>query len=184
MQKAADPTWNMQMAMAAGAFLCIVVGSVPGLLYSLLPYPVNYHTYGGYHMAETLQILGFGALAFFMLKQYLVPEDKICLDLDWLYRKAGTGFVWIAKNPIQWFDTAWGEAYRVVGVGPLMVISRFWSWFDWHGIDGVVDGIARCVRAVGGRVRTLQSGQIQYTLYFSATFAALILIAYVLFQLS
>ena len=182
--KAGDPPWNMQMAMTTGAVLCVAVGSVPVLLYSLLPYPVNYHPYGGYHIAETLQIIGFAALAFFMLKRYLVPEDKICLDMDWLYRKAGSWFLWIAKNPIQWFDTAWGEAYRVVGLGPLMTISRFWSWFDWHGIDGVVDGVARCVRAIGGRVRTLQSGQIQFTIYFAATFAAIVLIAYVFLQLS
>lgn len=183
-EKAGDPTWNMQIAMTAGAALCIIVGSAPAILYRLLPYPVDYHPYGAYHIAETLQILGFAAVAFFLLKKYLEPEDKICLDMDWLYRKAGMLFLWIARYPLQWFDTAWGEGYRVVGLGPLMVISRFWSWFDWHGIDGVVDGIARCVRAIGGRVRTLQSGQIQYTIYFSATFAGVILIAYVLFQLS
>jgi len=183
-EKAADPTWNMQMAMAAGAFLCILVGSVPSLLYALLPYPVHFHPYNGYHIAETFQLLGFAALAFFFLKKYLVPEDKLCLDMDWLYRRGGSLFVWVAKHPLQWFDTAWGEAYRVVGLGPLMIISRFWSWFDWHGIDGVVDGIARCVRAIGGRVRTLQSGQIQYTIYYAASFTALLLIAYVLFQLS
>ena len=183
-KKAADPTWNMQMAMAGGAALCIIVGSAPILLYKLLPYPVNYHPYNGYHIAETMQILGFATLAFFLLKKYLLPEDKICLDLDWLYRKAGSMFLWVAKHPLQWFDTAWGEAYKVVGLDPLMTISRFWSWFDWHAIDGVVDGIARCVRAIGGRVRTLQSGQIQYTIYYAASFAAVLLIAYVLFQLS
>ncbi len=183
-EKAADPTWNMQMAMTAGAILCIVVGSVPALLYSLLPYPVSYHPYNGYHIAETFQILGFAALAFFLLKKFLVPEDKICLDMDWFYRRGGVLFLWIAKNPIQWFDTAWGEAYRVVGMGPLMTISKFWSWFDWHAIDGVVDGIARCVRAIGGRVRTLQSGQIQFTIYFTATFAAVVLISYILLQLA
>jgi len=179
-EKAADPTWNMQMAMSAGAILCIIVGSAPALLYNLLPYPVNYHPYNGYHIAETFQILGFAALAFFMLKKFLVPEDKICLDMDWFYRRGGVLFLWIAKNPIQWFDTAWGEAYRVVGMAPLMTISKFWSWFDWHAIDGVVDGIARCVRAIGGRVRTLQSGQIQFTIYFTATFAAVVLISYIL----
>jgi multicomponent Na+:H+ antiporter subunit D len=183
-EKAADPTWNMQMAMTAGAALCIIVGSAPALLYSLLPYPVNYHPYNGYHVAETLQILGFAALAFFFLKKFLVPEDRICLDMDWFYRRGGSLFLWIARHPIQWFDTAWGEAYRVVGLGPLMTVSRFWSWFDWHGIDGVVDGIARCVRAIGGRVRTLQSGQIQFTIYFTATFAAVVLISYILLQLA
>jgi multicomponent Na+:H+ antiporter subunit D len=183
-EKAADPTWNMQMAMTASAALCIIVGSVPALLYGLLPYPVNYHPYGGYHIAETLQILGFAAVAFFLLKKYLVPEDRICLDMDWFYRRGGTLFLWVAKNPIQWFDTAWGQAYRVVGLGSLMTTARFWSWFDWHAIDGVVDGIARCVRAVGGRVRTLQSGQIQMTIYFTATFAAVVLISYILLQLA
>ena len=183
-EKAADPTWNMQMAMSAGAILCIIVGSAPALLYNLLPYPVNYHPYNGYHIAETFQILGFAALAFFMLKKFLVPEDRICLDMDWFYRRGGVLFLWIAKNPIQWFDNAWGEAYRVVGMGPLMTISKFWSWFDWHAIDGVVDGIARCVRAIGGRVRTLQSGQIQFTIYFTATFAAIVLISFILLQLA
>jgi len=183
-EKAADPTWNMQMAMAGSAALCIIVGSAPALLYRLLPYPVHFHPYSGYHIAETLQILGFAALAFFFLKKYLVPEDKICLDMDWFYRMAGRMFLWTAQKPLQWFDTAWGEGYRVAGLGSLMTISRFWSWFDWHAIDGVVDGIARCVRAIGGRVRTLQSGQIQYTIYYAASFTAVILIAYVLFQLS
>jgi multicomponent Na+:H+ antiporter subunit D len=183
-ERAGDPPWNMQMAMAASSFLCIAVGSAPVVLYGLLPHPVSYNPYNGYLISETLQLLGFASVAFFMLRSYLVPEDKICLDMDWFYRKGGLLFLWIAKHPIQWFDTAWGEAYRVVGLGPLMVISRFWSWFDWHGIDGVVDGFARGVRAIGGRVRTVQFGQIQYTIYFAATFAALILIAYVLFQLS
>ena len=64
-EKAADPPWNMQMAMAAGSVLCIVVGSAPALLYSLLPYPVSYHPYNGYHIAETLQILGFAAAGLF-----------------------------------------------------------------------------------------------------------------------
>jgi multicomponent Na+:H+ antiporter subunit D len=182
--KAGDPTWNMQMAMAASATLCIIVGTIPAVLYRLLPYQVAFHPYNGYQIAESLQTLGFAALAFFLLKKYLVPEEKICLDMDWIYRMGGRLFLWIARHPLQWFDTAWGEAYRVVGLGSLMTTARFWGWFDWHGIDGVVDGIARCVRAIGGRVRTLQSGQVQFTIYYAASFAAILLIAYALFQLS
>jgi len=182
--KAADPTWNMQMAMATGAVLCIIVGSFPHYLYSMLPYSVDYNPFTLYHFAETMQIMGFAALAFFTLKKYLQPEDKICLDMDWFYRKGGSLFLWIAKNPIQWFDTVWGEIYRAIGLHSLMTTCRFWSWFDWHAIDGVVDGLARTVRAVGGRLRALQSGQIQYTIYFAASFAAIVLIAYALLQLS
>lgn len=182
-EKAGDPTWNMMMAMALGAGLCIMTGSVPGLLYSLLPYPVHYDPFTAYHLAETLQLMGFAALSFFLLKKYLEPVDRICLDVDWFYRKGGSVFIWIVKNPLQWFDTMWGEVYRVVGLGTLMGVAKFWSWFDWNAIDGVVDGIARSVRALGGRVRLLQSGQIQYTIYYAASFAAIILVTYIFLQL-
>ncbi len=183
-EKAADPTWNMMMAMALGSAFCIMVGSAPAFLYSLLPYEVHYSPFDLYHLAETLQLMGFAALAFFWLKKYLQPVDRICLDMDWFYRMAGRGFLWFVKNPLQWFDTAWGEVYRVVGLGTLMSTAKFWSWFDWHGIDGVVDGIARSVRALGGKVRLLQSGQIQVTLFYAASFAAIVLVSYILFQLS
>ncbi len=183
-EKAADPTWNMLSAMAIGAFLCIFVGSSPGLLYSMLPYPVHYSPFSAYHLAETLQLMGFAALAFFMFKKYLEPVDRQVLDIDWLYRKAGLFFVWIAVNPLQWFDTMWSKVYRVVGIGTLMETSKFWSWFDWNVIDGVIDGFARSVRVLGGRMRVLQTGQIQYSLYAAALFAACTMIAYALFQLA
>lgn len=183
-EKAADPTWNMIAAMVFGSALCIYVGSAPGVLYSMLPYAVHYDPFTAYHLAETLQLLGFAALIFFLLVKYMEPVDRLNLDLDWLYRKGGLFFLWIAKNPLQWFDTAWSEVYRVVGLRSLMSTSKFWSWFDWNAIDGVVDGLARTVRGIGGRLRVLQFGQIQYSLFFAASFAAVILIAYILLQLS
>ena len=91
--------------------------------------------------------------------------------------------MWLIKKPLQGADTAWGEAYRVVGLSSLMSLSRFWSWFDWHAIDGVVDGIARLVRGLGGKVRLLQSGQIQFSLYASFTLAAILLVTFLSFQL-
>jgi multicomponent Na+:H+ antiporter subunit D len=182
-KKAADPTWNMMIAMTLGATLCILVGTAPGFLYAMLPYDVEYSPYTAYHLMETLQLLGFAALAFFLLKKYVEPVDRICLDIDWLYRKAGKGFLWLVKGPLQWGDTAWGEAYRLVGLSSLMTLSRFWSWFDWHIIDGVVDGIARSVRALGGKVRVLQSGQIQLTLYYAFSLAAILFVTFIFFQL-
>ncbi len=181
--KAADPCWNMQFAMLIGSGLCIAVGSFPVLLYRLLPYPVHYQPYTAYHFLETSQLLGLAAVAFVLLKKYTEPEAKITLSMDWFYRMGGRGFLWLVKHPLQWFDTAWGEAYRVVGLGILMTLARFWSWFDWNVIDTIVDGFARSVRALGGRVRLVQSGQIQYTLYFAASFAAVALAAYIFYQL-
>jgi multicomponent Na+:H+ antiporter subunit D len=178
---AVDPPWNMHLAMAAAAFLCLLIGSYLPFLYNMLPYgEVSYHPYSGYHLSETLQILAFTAVAFIFLKDKLAPRPTISLDLDWFYRMAGRGFLWLAKNPIQWLDNVWGMAYRVVGLYSLMTTASFSSWFDWHGIDGVVDGSARCVRAIGQRVTiVLQRGHIQQTIFYSITFAAILLISYV-----
>ncbi len=181
-EKAGDPPWNMMIAMALGATLCFTVGSAPAALYAMLPYPVHYDPFTIYHLVETLQLLGFAALTFYLLKRFITPVDKVSLDIDWLYRKAGLGLLWFIKNPIQWVDTAWGEAYKAVGLRSLMTLSNFWSWFDWHAIDGVVDGIARSVRALGGRVRVLQSGHIQYVLFYATGLAAIVFITFILYQ--
>ncbi len=180
-EKAQDPGWNMQLAMALASFLCIFIGSYLPFLYNMLPNTeVAYHPYGAYHLSETLQILALTALGFFLLRKYIVAKPVISLDLDWFYRKGGQGFLWIVKNPLQWFDTAFSKAYRVVGLNTLMQTAQFWSWFDWNGIDGVVDGTARSVRAIGRRVSlVLQRGQIQQTIYYTVTFAAVILAAFV-----
>lgn len=181
--KAEDPPWNMQTAMIIAAFFCLLIGSYLPFLYNMLPNQEvlhDFHPYGGYHISETLQILAFTALGFYFFHRKIGPEATINLDLDWFYRKGGLAFLWLAKHPIQWFDTAWGAAYRVVGLTSLMTTAKFWSWFDWHGIDGVVDGSARTVRALGKRVAiVLQRGQIQMTIYYTVTFAAILLIAYV-----
>ena len=125
-------------------------------------------------------LLAFTALGFFMLRKYVMPQNTISLDLDWFYRMGGRAFYWLVANPLQWFDNALGAFYKTIGLSCLMITSRFWSWFDWHGIDGVVDGTARCVRAIGRRVTiVLQRGQIQQTIYYTVSFAAVILVAYV-----
>ncbi len=181
--KAADPPWNMQVAMFIAAALCIFIGSYTPYLYKMLPYPqvaLEYHPYNAYHLSETLQILLFTALGFFLLLKKLEPEPKISIDMDWFYRMGGRGFLWLARKPIQIADNAVSEAYRVLGLVPLMTTARFWSWFDWHGIDGVVDGIARTVRAAGGKVRAIQSGQLQYNIFYAVSIVTLVLVCYVL----
>ncbi len=181
LEKAADPVWNMRLAMWIASFFCLLIGSYTPFLYSMLPHTdVAFHPYTIPHMAETLQILAFTALAFYFLKGRLAARATIGLDLDWFYRLAGRGFLWVAEKPLQWLDTAWGAAYRVVGLVSLMTIARFSAWFDWNGIDGVVDGTARFVQGLGGRISLfLQKGQIQMTLYYAITFVALFLAAYV-----
>ena len=182
--KAADPPWNMQLAMGVAAFLCIFIGCYTPYLYNMLPYQEEARhyaqlVYGRYHVSESLQILLFTAVGFFLLIKKLAPEPKISIDLDWFYRMGGRGFFWLARKPIQWADNCVSEGYRYVGLIPLMTTANFWSWFDWHAIDGVVDGLAKTVRGVGGLVRRTQSGQLQYNIFYAVSFVAVALVLYV-----
>ncbi|ADH86600.1 Na(+)/H(+) antiporter subunit D [Desulfurivibrio alkaliphilus] len=178
-ERAADPPWHMQLAMGMGAFFCVLVGVYYPYLYGMLPNPVEYQPYNAYQLAETLQLLGFTALAFYVMRKMLLPIPTITLDLDWLYRKGGLIVLWLARKPIQGADTAVNNAYNTWGLNPLMTVSRFWSWFDWHAIDGVVDGLARTVRGVGDRVRHLQAARIQVNVFTTVAFVAVLLILYV-----
>jgi len=179
-EKAQDPPMNMQVAMIAASFLCILIGCYTPYLYSMLPYPVEYNPYTAYHLSESMQILLFTALGFFLLTKKLAPEPTISIDMDWFYRMGGRIFLWLASKPIQWADNCVSEAYRYLGLIQLMTISQFWSWFDWNAIDGVVDGVASSVRTLGGKARQIQSGQLQYNIFYAVSIMAVLLIAYVL----
>jgi multicomponent Na+:H+ antiporter subunit D len=81
-----DPPRNMQAAMIFFAVLCIAIGVVPGPLYALLPYPVEYVPYTGAHVVTQLQLLLFSGLAFFVMLTWLRRTLTISLDTDWFYR--------------------------------------------------------------------------------------------------
>ena len=178
-EKAADPPWNMQAAMAIAAVMCAFIGCYTPYLYHMLPFPVDFHPYTAYHLSETLQIIGGTGIMFFVLKRFMEPTATISLDLDWFYRMGGRGFLWVDSRIFQTIDSWVGEVYRYIGLFPLMTISRFWSWFDWNAIDGVVDGTARTVRSLGGVVRKVQAGNIQYNIFFAASVAAAAVLVFV-----
>jgi multicomponent Na+:H+ antiporter subunit D len=62
-----EAPWNMSLAMVLTAVLCIFIGSFPGPLYSLLPYPVDYEPYTAAHVIGQSQLLFFSSLAFALL---------------------------------------------------------------------------------------------------------------------
>ena len=97
---------NMLIAMGIAAFLCIFIGSFPGPLYSLLPYPVDYVPYTMPHVVGQTQLLFFSALAFtLLLLSGIYPGEQRCvnLDSDWFYRKAGKKFMWFCEKPLVAF---------------------------------------------------------------------------------
>jgi multicomponent Na+:H+ antiporter subunit D len=177
--RAAEPPWNMIAAMGLTAFLCIFIGSYTPYLYRMLPYPVEYDPYTSYHISETLQVLLFTALGFFLLIKKLEPEAKISLDLDWPYRMGGRAFLWLASKPIQAIDTFVGEIYRVAGLVPLMFSSRVAAAFDTYVIDGVVDGFAGGIKRIGERLRFTQRGALQESLTLAFGVAAVVVVTVV-----
>lgn len=85
-----EPPVNMLIAMSIAAALCILIGVYPQLLYSLLPYTIQYSPYDTSHVLAQLQILFFSALAFVWLqKRGLYPPElrSINIDAEWIYRK-------------------------------------------------------------------------------------------------
>jgi multicomponent Na+:H+ antiporter subunit D len=182
--RASEPPWNMMTAMAIASFLCIFIGCYTPYLYRMLPYPeeaMKYIPYSAYHVSETLQILLFTGLGFFLLLKKLTPEALISLDTDWFYRMGGRAFLWLARKPIQLADTFVGELYRLAGLVPLMFTARVAGKFDNNIIDGMVDGLAETIRNLGQRLRAAQRGQMQQNLAFAFAVAAVLIVAFVFF---
>ncbi|MEO5677194.1 MAG: Na(+)/H(+) antiporter subunit D, partial [Usitatibacter sp.] len=82
-----EPPWPMRAAMLLLAFLCIALGVLPGPLYALLPYPVQFVPYTAAHVVSQLQLLLFSGLAFFLLLPWLRRTLTVTLDTDWAYRR-------------------------------------------------------------------------------------------------
>lgn len=83
---------GMMAAMVIGAGMCIFIGSFPGVLYSLLPWPVEFVPYTLTHVITQTQLLFLSAVAFAWLMIYgLYPPElrSINIDAEWVYRWAG-----------------------------------------------------------------------------------------------
>jgi len=176
--EAKDAPWNMNLGMAIAAFLCFFLGVFPDYLYKMLPFPVHYHPYTAYHLAETMQLLGFTGLGFFIMVKKLKPKPKMNLDLDWFYRKGARVFMWIASRPVLSSNNWINDVYRSVGLRLTMALAKAISWFDWEGIDWTIDGSARGVVEGGNRLRSLMTGKIQHYIggAVALTFIILILV--------
>ena len=82
---------NMLLAMGLGAAICIFNGAYPWVLYSMLPFAVDYQPYTDAHVMTQVQLLFFSALAFVWLQLTgLYPPELpgINIDAEWSYRKA------------------------------------------------------------------------------------------------
>ena len=92
---------SMIVAMALAAALCIGIGVYPGALYDLLPFPNTYEPYTADHVVRTLQMLGFTAIGFWLLREKLDGEATVTIDTDWLYRKATAPVRTLLQAPLE-----------------------------------------------------------------------------------
>jgi multicomponent Na+:H+ antiporter subunit D len=131
-----DPPWNMRIAMIFFAVLCVGIGVLPGPLYALLPYKVDFVPYTASHVVFYLQLLLFSGLAFFLVLGWLKRTLTITLDVDWFYRWLGPT---LARELDQFVVVSWNARiaaarralWKIPDVlqqclGPESILARTW----------------------------------------------------------
>ena len=127
-----DPPFNMVVSMIIFATLCIILGVFPSLLYSILPFKVNYVPYTGGHVVAYLQLLLFAGLAFFILLPQMKRTLTISLDSDWLFRNLGYKLV-------KFFSKELNILIDGIKGGTPEQISSFIEYiFKYHGPSGIL----------------------------------------------
>ncbi|MFB3136132.1 MAG: Na(+)/H(+) antiporter subunit D [Rhodospirillales bacterium] len=138
-----EPPMNMLIAMTMAAVICVFIGSYPWVLYSLLPFPVDYVPYTWAHVLNQSQLLFFSALAFCMLKLTgLYPPELpgLNIDAEWSYRRLLPRAVRAVVRTLGPLD----QALRRLCLSAVDRIIA--SVFRHHGPEGA---LARSVQAGG-----------------------------------
>jgi len=134
-----EPPLNMLIAMFLAAAVCVFNGSYPWLLYSMLPWPVEFTPYTWSHVISQTQLLFFSALAFIMLNLVrLYPPElpSVNIDAEWVYRRLMPHTVRGAIALFAPIDRSMrgltlGRVERIVGrvyrhYGPEGIMARTW----------------------------------------------------------
>lgn len=128
---AGEPPLNMLIAMGIGAFLCILTGVYPDLLYRLLPHPVDFHPYEAGSVVVMVQLLLATLAAFILYIDKLGGEPTVSIDTDWFYRISG--------RALQRFCDTSLERMRRLAQKPFLQLIRIsnamarspYRWMDW-----------------------------------------------------
>jgi len=133
------PPVNMHIGMALASFFCILFGVYPSLLYEYLSFTVNYEPYTLYHLTETVQILAFTFIAFWLLRIKLAGEPTVAIDTDWFYRKPAKLVDRILVDSVNFiFDYFENISSKVVdylvhfGRNPLAIFFKEETGIDYH----------------------------------------------------
>ena len=130
-----EPPLNMLIAMAIAAILCVFIGSYPWLLYSLLPFEVNYVPFDRSHVLAQFQLLVFSAAAFTWLKiSGIYPPElhSTNIDAEWFYRRLAPR----AARRVGWLVSRTGDAATRALRGGNKALMR--SVFRHYGPEGTL----------------------------------------------
>ncbi|UCE77117.1 MAG: Na(+)/H(+) antiporter subunit D [Gammaproteobacteria bacterium] len=127
-----DPPLNMRLAMILFAFLCLGLGVWPAPLYAILPFPVDYIPYTGAHVIDSLQLLLFSGLAFFVMLPYLQRTMTITLDTDWFYRRLAPH---LARGLMRLGDRSAAAVRRTLVKRGQTALATL---FRYHGPQGIL----------------------------------------------
>jgi multicomponent Na+:H+ antiporter subunit D len=94
---------NMLIGMGILAFLCIILGIFPNILYHLLPYPVEFIPYTLTRVFSLTQMFLFTFLGFWLLRKLVVGHSTYTLDTDWFVRIPGKLFLEFCNGPLLAF---------------------------------------------------------------------------------
>lgn len=134
-KRCAEAPANMLVAMGLTAALCIGVGLFPNVLYSLLPYNVDYALYTYEHVMTQLQLLMLSVLVFAVLvytNYYPMGVRGIVLDFDWFYRKAGANVLHVGSHLAHWAWAGITYGVRYTSVMANLYVHRH------HGPEGAM----------------------------------------------
>ena len=130
-----EPPLNMLIAMGIAAILCVFIGSYPWLLYSLLPFEVNYVPFDRSHVLAQFQLLVFSAAAFTWLKiSGIYPPElhSTNIDAEWFYRRLAPR----AARRVGWLVSSTGDAATRALRGGNKALMR--SVFRHYGPEGTL----------------------------------------------
>jgi multicomponent Na+:H+ antiporter subunit D len=159
--RAAEPPRNMLVGMALAAVACVVIGIWPTILYSQLPYRVEYIPYTVRHVTATLGLLGFTALGFFLLLKQLDPEPVISLDTDWFYRRGGSAVQHFAQGALTRAEVVLGQVYEFVVQRALLGAAAKLRQIDLRGVDAIMEGVGHTTETVSRDLTLGVTGHIQ-----------------------
>ncbi|MDX1405381.1 MAG: Na(+)/H(+) antiporter subunit D [Woeseiaceae bacterium] len=147
--EAKEPPKNMLLAMALAAAVCLGIGFYPGVLYSILPFEVDYTPYDMTHVLTQLQLLAFAILGVVFLHRsgrYPAEIRATNIDAEWLWRKAlpavarGTVaiLVWIRQSTRGLRDSVRQQSFYLTRRQNLQsALARNWptgSMVLWVGV--------------------------------------------------